>query len=392
MAGEGTERIAIEGNILDRLESLEALVQSILNGDVVTSDGSNVAQSLSNVLQEFIAQTYPAEDFHEWRTDDTNELIAKLAASYDIPFPTLAAGLEIMGWAKNSGDQGIIMLEVGDENESIFSAMSLRSTHLLNIDLGGGSEYSAKGVQKVDIFAYTTETDEPNDVLYLSTRTNGTALAGLGTFIHLAIEDSAGNTQQAGSMGLAWLNPTDGAETAIPKMFVTENGTLTEYQLLNPRSLGADNLRTSISTAGETTVFSTDVPANFFAAAGSIFQAKTRAFIDTNASARVLTIRLKLNGNTICTYTVNNGGNTVTDYYVDAWVSRGAEDVQDCWLNVKRWNETSSDAPSTTQDAPHGAGAENDAAAITISMTMQLAGSVDAGYFGGYDTFGIGDE
>lgn len=343
----------------------------------------------NNSNYRLLATAYPSEDFFDFVTE-TGERIAILIASHSIATSPVSSGPELIGFAQRAGEIGVSYVGAGDENGDELTQFNIRSNGLSQVDLSNASN-DAVDTQRLQIISNTAEDNAVNNILSLLTRSKATILTGFGVGIGFAMEDGGGNDQTIGNLYFQYANPADGAETVSPRVAMIENGTLDNFPLLNPRSFGADNLRTSISTAGETTVFSVAVPANFFAAEGSIFTFKVYARLDTNASARTITARLKVGATTV-TFAQNNGSTSIFSFCFEGRVSRGGVDAQDIFLNTKRWNESLADAPSGTQNIDYGAAAEDDAAAITIAFTLQMSGSVDSAWFAGFDTFGIGDE
>lgn len=335
-----------------------------------------------------LATAYPSEDFFDFVTE-TGERIAILIASHSIATSPVSSGPELIGFARQAGEIGIAYLGAGDELGNETAQINVRSNGLVQVDMSPATSDAADD-QRLQLISNTAATNVVSNLLSLLLRSKGTVAANFGIGIGFAMEDASGNDGSVGSLYLQYSVPTNGAETVVPRMSIIENGALANYPLLNPRNLGSDNLRTTIATT-ETTVFSITVPANFFAAGGSIFEFECRARLDTNASARTMTARLKIGGTTVTT-AQNNGANTVFNFDFRGWVSRVGTDLQAAYLDMKRWNVDLQDAPSGTQNIDYGAPAEDDGAAILIEFTLQVSGTVDSAQFDGFKAFGIGDN
>lgn len=347
--------------------------------DVEASQGSEIFQEGGQQQSyELPATAYPSLGFVRWISDDMANVIASLIGSRDIPTTTPSDGIELLGFANQSTHLGKVYIEAGDNNGVVQCNFYVSSDGKITAELGAGVLASAAGVQSLTLVALTTATNVVNDILYITTRTNGTAAAGLGTGILFYIEDAAGNDQTAGDLHILWTDPTNGSESSLARFYSLEGGS--QIYKIMMGTVFTSHLKTSISTSGQTTVFSITVPANYFAGAqGGHIHFKVCAYVDANANVRTLTPRLIVGGTTMtnAAYVFTMTANTNRVIIYEGWISRNASGVQEVVLRSGRGDVLG----AYTEVIDETTASNTDTAAITISFTLQLSGSVDAGYF-----------
>lgn len=140
----------------------------------------------------------------------------------------------------------------------------------------------------------------------------------------------------------------------------------------------ATNTNTTISTSGQTTVFSGTIPANFFTKGQIRF--KVMAYVNTNASGRTITPRLIVGGTTLTGFVYTLGGNLVWVVSFEGTISYNATDVQELNLSTERV-QSATGGTSYAKDISRGTAANDDASTIDLSFTLQLSGGVDTGIF-----------
>jgi len=205
----------------------------------------------------------------------------------------------------------------------------------------------------------------------------GTAAAGTGSQATFRAEDGAGVIATAGAIFAQLKDVTTTAVYSVMGFYNNIKGAVSAKLFVG--SVYASHLRTNISTAGQTTAWSVSIPANYFGTAqGGHIRFRAFVRVDSNANARTLTARLIVGGTTV-TYSVALAANGIFTHIFDGFISQGGSNVQDCVLSAKRWN--ASDLVTTVQDIQYAAAAETDTAAIAASLTFQLSGTVDSGWF-----------
>lgn len=145
------------------------------------------------------------------------------------------------------------------------------------------------------------------------------------------------------------------------------NLTSTLYSLTN---------QTTISTSGETTVFSVVLPANFFLTNHLHYRLWVKTHSTTN---RNFTERLTVGGTTVSIATVT-GSTSRVHWVLEGYVSYSAEDVQNVMMESRRYNASSAAYINVME---YGEPANDDASTITVSLTLELSGAVTVGIFGG---------
>lgn len=383
-------------------------------GETFGSDTFNVGAVAAGVLQagfntlgKFIAAaglitldidgiTITAKNFDEgfsplkWKRDDDSEEIAYAFGNY---VPSVASGLSLYGRGSDSSHYGFAQLVTMNETDVLAdgdfrTALTLDAQGNLVINLDNGSN-TATGSKATGVRTSYSTANALQNLLYLDLRTSGTAAAGLGPAIAFRGENANGDLENMGYLALKYNATTDGSEDVIPLVGITELGSSNEYQLANPRMLSADNARTSISTSGETTIFSESLVGSFFAADRFHLTGETMIQVDTNASGRNLTLRFAL-GSTTVTTTIALAANSVYRLHVQIWANRQGSNTQDTFVNVKNWNVTAGGL-AAAQNIDQGSPGETETGAITASLTAQLSGSVDSGYFCGHHLMAFRD-
>jgi hypothetical protein len=148
----------------------------------------------------------------------------------------------------------------------------------------------------------------------------------------------------------------------------------------NPSMLYAKAEKVNISTSGETDVFNLTLPANFFASGGGSIRFGFDVLIDANASARGTTPKLYI-GATSNSLAFQTSANTVTRARVNGSIFRTGVDTQMGSTNIGLIFQTG--LTTNYYPGPYVSGVADDAAEIVVRFTLQLSGTVDAGWFGG---------
>jgi hypothetical protein len=334
MSGEGTERIAIEGNILDRLEDLETLVQRIINGEVFANDLGNISQLSSRLDTELVASEYPSTDHITWITDDTGVIVAVIIGFHSLSTSPAGSGFDIRGRAKESGQQGLVALSAGDIDDNTLMQYSVRST---------GDAYLDR---------YVTGTPAAND----------------GPWQHYRGENSNNDITDLAILKALFATVTDNSEMA--KLFLTlmQGGALYDYTIPTSKYIAAGN--TTIATS-ETTLFDQTVPANWLA--GNNLIRLTCNAVTVATTARTITWNLYYDDTVIATWTEATGSNATGYIDIQASLVSTGSNAQRAFVTSERYNAT---AGAEADQKVVGAATEDTTTVKNVKLTAQLSGAV----------------
>lgn len=138
----------------------------------------------------------------------------------------------------------------------------------------------------------------------------------------------------------------------------------------------ANNVKTTISTSGQTTVFDITVPANFFTKGQLRFSCE--GFIDPDGNNRTLTARFIVGGTTVSIASQTS----TTDNFVDKFegsIGFDSTDNQNVFLTQYRARDDGATSGFVRKEI--GTASNDDASTIAVSFTLQLSGSVTLGWF-----------
>jgi hypothetical protein len=143
------------------------------------------------------------------------------------------------------------------------------------------------------------------------------------------------------------------------------------------RVIYASNLRTTLSAPGTTTIFSFNLPANFFSAGGRQLRWTVNPYVDTTVTARNLTWALTL-GATTATFVHAIGGSRKSMQTMTGFIARTGASAQ-----VMSYHGQLTDyavGGTGLLDGAMATPAEVDTAPITLTLTLALSGAVDFAY------------
>lgn len=365
---------AIEDNIIDDQKDIENRLASVEAKDgrdaTIADTGDRVTYDPNG--ETIIAGAYPSEGYIQWASDDLLTLVGKISGDHSISTTPISSGLRVIGQAKQAGEIGIVYFIANDEN-------GLAAGGFLNIRSNGeiymGTDGAGTGTAKpVTLQAGTTATNTVQEALTVTLNTTGTAAAGLGTGLGLWAESAGGTLRKVGSLIAKFLDATDAAEYSRASFLTLVRGANVEKMFSG--IVYSSNARTNISVVGNTTVFSIAVPAYYFVA--GFLRFSLDAWVDQNASNRTLTGTLTVGATSAVVALGGGGANVLTLWDIEGSVGRGGTNVQDLFVTMESVVDNSS---TVTKNGEYEAAAETESGAITVSLTLGLSGTVDAGWF-----------
>lgn len=196
------------------------------------------------------AEVYPSSAYIDWLADDDGSLIGQVVGTYGGALTN--SGVLIYGQAHDSGVEGLVHLGANNESGDTKTTFTIDTRGLAVLDLDQGTN-TTKGSKSLTIRSLSAETDELDTLLYIQAKSSGTVANGFGPAVAFGIEDSAGNVDTAGYMGVYWTDKTHGSEDAAFKigLLKTAGGpTLVDALIIDPTAGVTIPFGTTISAGG----------------------------------------------------------------------------------------------------------------------------------------------
>lgn len=150
--------------------------------------------------------------------------------------------------------------------------------------------------------------------------------------------------------------------------------------------LYAKSESTTISISGETTVFEVALPAGFFAAGGYQLRWSVAGLVHVSTSVRNFISRLYVNGVEVVETLLSLTINAAYRYRHEGVMLRSGSDAQ-----VSDFYTTLLYSAPGLRYGGYAATTEDEGAEIVVRFTLQLSGTVTAGWFGGVTVERVGD-
>jgi hypothetical protein len=303
--------------------------------------------------------------------------IGNVVSFYNDASSPKQSGVFLFGRAKDDTDYyGVVSLGAQSAASAVGTMLSqfrvdTRGIAQLLLDDGTNTASSSKALFISTGYATT---NAPQTGLYIDVHTTGTAAAGIGSALALRAENASGTVKEAAIYFGQFSDVTNAAEYSKAGFYTMVRSAIVARWFSGV--VHSSNARTTISTAGSTTVFSITVPAYYFVA--GFLRFSCAAWLDQNANNRTLTATLTVGATSAVAALGGAGANANTLWNIYGTVGRGGANVQDLFLWMDHTIDNSS-SPQTNGEYEQAGSTES--GTITVSLTLSLNGSVDAGWF-----------
>lgn len=345
--------------------------------DVFADDSSEIAPITTN-QEHIIAAPEFNEGILPFKWVDT-ETGVEIAYGYGSWLNGVGSGMFLTSRAKSSLYYAATQLLNLDEDDDIRSPKTkfvFTSRGDGTLDMTGATN-DAAGQQYLALIALLNETNVTNTVSYLTARSKGTAAAAFGVAQEYRLESAGGNDRPSHVISSEWADPTDSLEFASLFTYKLIGGAQTKQAVTH--YVNAQNTLTVISTSGQTTVFSITLPAKFFSATnGGHLGFRVMCYFDMAGTGRNVTPRLTVGGTTFTGSVSSLGSGSTWVFEILGEISRNTTDSQECTF---RQNRFSTSAGTYSPFWERTSFTNDDDSTIAVTLTLQLSGAVDLGYF-----------
>lgn len=187
---------------------------SATDGRAYFAAGAGIIDHTGIILR---ADVYPSNTYLTWKAVDTNGVIGQILGTYG--GAAVNSGIVITGQAHDAGVSSFVLLATNDESGN------QRNTFFVSSDVG--AEFNFTNVADHGALVVKTKVSATNsltNILYLLTKTSNTPTAGFGTSIGFFAQDSAGNDQYTGHIGIPYITTTNGAEDTKVQLGMVRKG------------------------------------------------------------------------------------------------------------------------------------------------------------------------
>jgi hypothetical protein len=191
------------------------------------------------------AEEYPSSAHIVWKSDDNAAIVGRILGSYG--GAAVNSYLILDGLAHDSGVDGGVLIRTldhtGAEKGNFIFDFSFGALFDMTDTVNG---------QQLAVYAKTSDTNILKAILKLASRSSGTTAAGFGAAIEFYSDDSSGNDQNTGYIGVEYTDPAHASEDsriAIGRMNAgaLENGKI-DWGTYTPTLFNTTNVAASTAS------------------------------------------------------------------------------------------------------------------------------------------------